>query len=79
MPVQLTRLPRGAQNHHGLQLTRLPCLSLISWNLLKLMSIESMMPSSHLILCRTVLLPPIPPASGSFPVSELFEIGRAHV
>ena len=31
----------------------------------KLMSIESVMPSSHLILCRPlVLLPPIPPASG---------------
>ena len=41
---------------HGLQLTRLPCLSLISWNLLKLMSIESMMPSSHLIFCLPLLL-----------------------
>ena len=29
-----------------------------SWSLLKLMSIESMMPSSHLILCRPLLLPP---------------------
>ena len=29
-----------------------------SQNLLKLMSIESVMPSSHLILCRPVLLPP---------------------
>ena len=27
-----------------------------SWNLLKLMSIESVMPSSHLILCRPLLL-----------------------
>ena len=34
-----------------------------SWNLLKLMSIESVMPSSHLILCRPLfLLPPIPPS-----------------
>ena len=33
-----------------------------SQSLLKLMSIESvMMPSSHLILCRPLLLPPIPP------------------
>ena len=32
-----------------------------SWNSLKLMSIESVMPSSHLILCRPLLLlPPIP-------------------
>ena len=31
-----------------------------SWSLLKLMSIESVMPSSHLILCRPLLLPPPP-------------------
>ena len=29
----------------------------ISWTLLKLMPIESVMPSSHLILCRPLLLP----------------------
>ena len=35
-------------------------LSFMNW--LKLMSIESVMPSSHLILCRPLLLlPPIPP------------------
>ena len=28
------------------------------WTLLKLISIESVMPSSHLILCRSLLLPP---------------------
>ena len=34
-----------------------------SWSLLKLMPIESVMPSSHLILCRPLLLlPPIPPS-----------------
>ena len=33
-----------------------------SWNLLKLMSIELVMPSSHLILCCPLLLPPIPPS-----------------
>ena len=33
-----------------------------SWSLLQLMSIQSVMPSSHLILCRPhLLLPPIPP------------------
>ena len=33
------------------------------WSLPKLMSIESVMPSSHLILCRPLLLlPPIPPS-----------------
>ena len=34
-------------------------LSIInSWNLLKVMSIKSVMPSNHLILCRPLLLPP---------------------
>ena len=34
-----------------------------SWSLLKLVSIESVMPSSHLLLCRPLLLlPPIPPS-----------------
>ena len=43
---------------------------------LKLMSIESVMPSSHLILYRPLLLlPPIPPASESFPMSQLFSWG----
>ena len=38
-----------------------------SWNLPKLMSIESVMPSSHLILCRPLLLlPPIPPSNRVF-------------
>ena len=43
----------------------------ISWSLLKLMSVESVMPSNHLILCR----PQSFPASGSFPVSQLFASG----
>ena len=35
----------------------------ISWSSLKLTFIESVMPSSHLILCRPLfLLPPIPPS-----------------
>ena len=38
-----------------------------SWNLPKLMSIESVMPSSHLILCcPLLLLPPIPPSNRVF-------------
>ena len=40
----------------------------ISWSLLKLMSIELVMPSNHLILCRLLLLlPPIPPSIRVFP------------
>ena len=43
---------------------------------LKLMSIKSVMPSSHLILCRPLpLLPQSLPTSGSFPVSQLFSRG----
>ena len=43
---------------HGLQPPRLPCPSTISQSLLKLMSIESMMPSNRLILCCPLLLLP---------------------
>ena len=42
---------------HGLQLTRPPCPSPTP-SLLKLMSIELVMPSNHLILCCPLLLPP---------------------
>ena len=43
---------------------------------LKLTSIESVMPSSHLILCRPLLLlPPIPPSIRVFPMSQLFAWG----
>ena len=47
---------------HELQHARTPCrLITNSWNSLKLISIKSVMPSSHLILCRPLLLvPPIP-------------------
>ena len=42
----------------GLQHTRPPQPSLTPRSLLKLMSTESVMPSSHLILCRPLLLLP---------------------
>ena len=35
---------------------------MLKLSLLKLMPIKSVMPSSHLILCRPLLLPPIPPS-----------------
>ena len=41
----------------------------------KPMSIESVMPSNHLILCRPFSCPQPFPASGSFPVSQLFTLG----
>ena len=44
--------------------------------LLKLMSIESVMPSNHLILCRPLLLlPSIFPSIRSFPMSQFFTSG----
>ena len=43
---------------------------------LKLTSIESVMPSSHLILCRPLLLPPPNPSQvQSFPMSQFFAWG----
>ena len=48
----------------------------ISHSLLKLMSIELVMPSNHLVLCRLLLLLPQSfPASGSFLLSWLFPSG----
>ena len=48
----------------------------ISLSLLKLMSIESVMPSKHLILCcPLLLLPSILPNIRVFPVSRLFTSG----
>ena len=47
-----------------------------SWSSLRITSIESVMPSSHLILCRPLLLlPQSLPASESFPMSQLFTWG----
>ena len=44
-----------------------------SWSLLKLMFIESVMPSNHLILCHLLLLPLQSfPASGSFQMNQFF-------
>ena len=49
--VQLFVTPRTAAHQGSLFFT-------ISYSLLKLMSIESVMPSSHLILCHPLLLLP---------------------
>ena len=54
--VQLFATPWIAAHQASLSITN-------SWSSLKLKSIESVMPSSHLILCRPLLLlPPIPPS-----------------
>ena len=67
--VQLFVTPWIAARQASLSITN-------SRSLLKLMSIESVMPSSHLILCRPLLLlSQSLPASGSFPMSHLFTWG----
>ena len=67
--VRLFVTPRTAARQASLFFT-------VSLSLFKLMSIQSAMPSSNLILCRPLLLPPlIFPASGSFPMSQLFTSG----
>ena len=46
------------------------------WSLLKLISIELVMPSNHLILCRPLLLlPSIFPSIRVFPMSQFFTSG----
>ena len=48
----------------------------------KLMCIELVMPSSHLILCHPLLLPPTPPSikvfsnESTLPMSQLFEVAK---
>ena len=67
--VQLFASPWTAALQASLPITN-------SWSLLKLMSIESVMPSNHLILSRPLLLSPsIFSASGSFPMSQFFASG----
>ena len=61
---------------HGLQHTRLPCPSPTPAAYLKLKSIASVMPSNHLILCRTLLLPSsILPSIRVFPNESVLHIG----
>ena len=49
--VQVFVIPQTTARQASLSFT-------ISWSFLKLMSIESVIPSNHLILCRPLLLPP---------------------
>ena len=50
--VRLFVTPRTAAHQASLSITN-------SQNLIKLMSIESVMPSNHLVFCRPLLLPPL--------------------
>ena len=56
MAVQFSRsVMSDSWRLHGLQHARLPCPSPTPGGWLKLMSIESVIPSNHLILCRPLL------------------------
>ena len=67
--VWLFATPWTAERQASLSITN-------SHSLLKLMSIESVTPSNHLILCRPHLLCLQSfPASGSFPMSQVFKSG----
>ena len=59
---------------HGLKHARLRCLFTNSWSLLKPMSIESVMPSSHLILCHPLLLPSVFPSIRVFSDESVLHI-----
>ena len=67
--VQLFATPWTAAHQASLSITN-------SWSLLKLMSIESVMPLNHLILCRhfSSCLQSFP-ASGSFQICQFFTSG----
>ena len=62
--VQLLVTPWTAARQASLSITN-------PWSLLKLMSIESVMPSNHLILCR-----PLSSRLQSFPVSASFQMSQ---
>ena len=66
--------PQGLQNSRPLCPSRQASVSITNFrSLLKLMSIELVMPSNHLILCHPLLLlPSIFPESGSFQMSQFF-------
>jgi len=67
--VRLFATPWTAAHQASLSITN-------SWSSLKFTSIESVMPSSHLILCHPLSsCPQSLPASESFPVSQLFTWG----
>ena len=69
-----------AQSYPTLTATHQASMSITnSWSLLKLKSIESVMPSNHLILCRLLLLPPsISPGIRVFSneVSSLHQVAK---
>ena len=67
--VRLFATPWTAARQASLSITS-------SWSLLKLMSIDSVMPSNHLILCRPLLPPSIFPRIRGFWVSSSHQVAK---
>ena len=65
--VQLFATPWTAAHQASLSITN-------SWSLLKLMSIESVMPSNHLIICCPLLLPSFFPVIRDFSSESVLRI-----
>ena len=65
--VRLSAFPRTSTRQASLSFT-------LSWSLLKFMSLESMMPFNHLILCPLLLLPPISPSIRVFSNESVLHI-----
>ena len=65
--VGLFATPWNAAHQASLSITN-------SWSLLKLMSIESVMPSNHLILCRSLLSPSVFPSIRVFSNESVLHI-----
>ena len=65
--VRLFVTPRTAARQASLSIT-------ISWKLLKLMSMQSVMPSNHLILCHPLLPPSVFPSIRVFSTESAFHI-----
>ena len=73
--VQSLIMPDSLQPH-GLQYSKLSLSFTISQSLVKLMSIEVVMPSNHLIFCSPLLfLPSVFPRIRVFPMSQLLALG----
>ena len=71
--VRLFGTPRTAASQASLSITN-------SQSLLRLMSVESVMPSNHLLPCHLLLFCPQSfPISRSFPVSQLFTWGGQRI
>ena len=87
--IQLGKRPKRFLQFSSVQLLSHVQLSVTPWSaacqaslsitsfqsLLKLMSIESVMPCNHLILCRPLLPPSVLPSIKVFPMSQFFAWG----